>query len=316
VAHRVLIGRRVPPDVAARGRAMFDLVYPDRDLDLDEAIALVAEHRIAGVLSGPKLKFGPANLDRVPDCLRIVANPTAGTDHMDVAATKARGIVVTNAPDALTDCTADLAMFLLLGACRRANEYVQVMREGWRRPIGFPDMLGLKVGGRTLGIVGMGRIGRALARRARAFGMTILYHNRNRLDPALEERAEYCADLRAMLPRCQVLSLNLPGGGGTLMTAEMFALLPKGAVFVNTARGSLVDEDALVAALQSGQLHAAGLDVFRAEPEYDLRFRDLPNALLLPHMGSATEETRNAMGFTALDNIAAVLDGRAPLDPV
>ena len=190
------------------------------------------------------------------------------------------------------------------------------MREGWRQSVGFPDMLGLKIGGRTLGIIGMGRIGRAVARRAQAFGMRVLYHNRTRLDPALEAGATYVADPRAMLPQCQVLSLNLPGGGGTLMTREMFALLPQGAVFVNTARGSLVDEDALVEALGNGQLFAAGLDVFRREPDYDLRFRDLPNVFLTPHVASATVETRNAMGFCALDNIAAVLSGQPALDPL
>jgi lactate dehydrogenase-like 2-hydroxyacid dehydrogenase len=236
---------------------------------------------------------------------------------MDVAAVKARGVVVTNAPDAMTECTADLTMLLLLGACRRAGEYAAVMREGWRRSVGFPDMLGLKVSGRSLGIVGMGRIGRAVATRARAFGMRVLYHNRTRLPPALEGDATFVPDLREMLPQCQVLSLHLPGGeAGTLMTREAFALLPRGAVFVNAARGSLVDEDALVEALRSGQLFAAGLDVFRNEPAYDLRLRDLPNVVMTPHVASATVETRDAMGFRALDNIAAVLAGRPPLDPV
>jgi lactate dehydrogenase-like 2-hydroxyacid dehydrogenase len=314
---RILVARRVTEAVAARAGMEFDAVVPQRDLDAEETIALCNAHGIQGILTGGKVRLTAGNVGRLPDSLRIVANPTAGTDHMDVAATKARGIVVTNAPDAVTDCTADLAMLLLLAACRRAGEYATVMREGWRRPIGFPDMLGMKIGGKTLGIIGMGRIGRAVARRARAFGMTVLYHNRRRLDPALEDGAEHVPDLRTMLPRCQVLSLHLPGGeAGTLMTREMFALLPRGAVFVNTARGSLVDEEALLEALTSGRLFAAGLDVFRGEPDYDLRFRDLPNVFLTPHVASATEETRDAMGYRALDNIAAVLSGRPPLDPV
>ncbi|WP_376097387.1 NAD(P)-dependent oxidoreductase [Roseomonas sp. CCTCC AB2023176] len=160
----------------------------------------------------------------------------------------------------------------------------------------------------------MGRIGRALAHRARAFGLRVLYHNRSRLAPGLEAGAEYHADLRAMLPRCDILSLHLPGGGGVLMTRELFGLLPRGAVFVNTARGSLVDEDALHEALTSGHVAAAGLDVFAREPDYDLRFRDLPNVFATPHMGSATEGTRDAMGFQALDNVAAVLAGRPAPD--
>ncbi len=315
--HRILVARRVPQAVADRAAAEFDALVPRQDLDLDTAIRLAAEHRAAGILSGSKLRITAENAPRLPDSLRIIANPTAGTDHMDVAAIRARGIVVTNAPDALTDCTADLAMFLLLGACRRASEYAAIMREGWRRTIGFDEMLGLKIDGRTLGIIGMGRIGRAVARRARAFGMVVLYHNRRRLDPAQEEGAEYVSTLEALLPRAQVLSLHLPGGeAGLLMTRERFALLPKGAVFVNTARGSLVDEEALIEALSNGHLFAAGLDVFRGEPAFDLRFRDLPNVVMTPHVASATVETRNAMGFRALDNIAAVLDGRPPLDPV
>jgi lactate dehydrogenase-like 2-hydroxyacid dehydrogenase len=179
-------------------------------------------------------------------------------------------------------------------------------------------MLGVRPSGKTLGIVGMGRIGRAMADRARGFGMRVIYHNRSRLSPELEKGAEYFADLKSMLPHSQFLSLHLPGGAasGTVMTRETFALLPKGAVFVNTARGSVVDEDALVEALTNGQLFAAGLDVFRKEPDFDLRLAELKNVFLAPHMASATIETRDAMGFRALDNIAAVCSGRPPIDPV
>jgi len=250
--------------------------------------------------------------------VRLIANSSVGYDHMDAAAAKARGILVTNTPDVLTDCTADLAFMLLLAACRRAHEYDALMREGWRKPLGLPDMLGLQPSNKVLGIVGMGRIGRAMAQRARGFGMRILYNNRNRLPLELEQGAEFCPDLDAMLPRCQLLSLHLPGGAetGTLMTAARFALLPEGAVFVNTARGSVVDEEALLDALKSGHLFAAGLDVFRKEPDYDTRFAELPNVFLTPHVASATRETRDAMGMRALDNIAAVMSGRDPIDPV
>jgi lactate dehydrogenase-like 2-hydroxyacid dehydrogenase len=177
-------------------------------------------------------------------------------------------------------------------------------------------MLGWDMTGKTLGIIGMGRIGRAVAQRARGFNMPILYHNRTRLPVELEQGATYFAGLDDMLPHCQVLSLNLPGSGVTLMTREKFALLPKGAVFVNSARGSIVDEDALLEALASGHIAAAGLDVFRNEPKFDQRFKDLPNAFLLPHIGTATIETRVAMAMRALDNIAAVLSGRPAPDEV
>jgi hydroxypyruvate reductase len=175
----------------------------------------------------------------------------------------------------------------------------------------------MEVGARTLGIVGMGRIGQAVARRARAFGMPVIYHNRNRLPAALENGATYFSSLKTMLPNAQVLSLNLPAAGlKPIMDAGTIALLPPGAVLINTGRGALVDEDALIEALQSGHLAAAGLDVFRNEPAYDLRLRDLPNVFMTPHVGSATLETRTAMAMRALDNVYQALDGTRPRDLV
>jgi lactate dehydrogenase-like 2-hydroxyacid dehydrogenase len=235
---------------------------------------------------------------------------------MDVAAARERGIVVTNAPDALTECTADFAMLLVLAACRRASEYERIMRAGWGKSFGMTDMLGMRVNGKTLGIVGFGRIGRAVARRAQGFGMKVLYTDIQRAAPALENGATYFESLETMLPHSQVLTLHVPGGGVPVMTAREFGLLPKGAVFVNAARGGLVDEDALYAALTSGQLFGAGLDVYRNEPNVDTRFAGLNNVFLSPHMASATIETRDQMGFTALDNVAAVLDGENALNPV
>ncbi|WP_043830694.1 2-hydroxyacid dehydrogenase [Muricoccus aerilatus] len=313
----VLVARRVTEAVAERARQRFGAIITDHDMTADEALGIVAEKGLAAVVTGGKVRITAAHAAKLPPSLRIVANTSVGHDHMDSEAVKAAGVVVTNTPDVLTDCTADLAFMLLLNACRRGHEYEAIMRAGWRKGYGFPDNLGLQVSGKTLGIVGMGRIGQAMAQRARGFGMTVLYHNRRRLPAEQEAGAEYFADLNEMLPRCDILSLHLPGGeAGTLMTAEAFARLPRGAVFVNTARGSLVDEDALIEALKSGQLFAAGLDVFRREPDFDLRFAELPNVFLTPHVASATVETRNAMGFKALDNVAAVLSGKPPIDPV
>jgi lactate dehydrogenase-like 2-hydroxyacid dehydrogenase len=192
------------------------------------------------------------------------------------------------------------------------------MRAGWTERYGMPDLLGLRPSGRVLGIVGMGRIGRAVAQRARGFDMRVLYHNRARLPEALEAGAEYVESLDALLPRCDIVSLHLPGGAGAdgLMDRAAFARMKPGAVFVNTARGSLVEEDSLVEALRSGHLFAAGLDVYRREPGGDPRLAALPNVFLTPHVASATVETRDAMGFLALDNIAAVLAGRPALTPV
>jgi lactate dehydrogenase-like 2-hydroxyacid dehydrogenase len=302
--------------VAERIRREFDAVLAETDMDAKSVILATTAQASEAVFSGPKVRLTAADIAALPPTVRIIANPSAGTDHMDVAAAKARGLIVTNTPDVLTDCTADLAFLLILAACRRASEYAAIMREGWRKPFGMPDLLGMRPSGRTLGIVGMGRIGQAVARRARGFNMRVLYHNRTRLPHDRELGAEYVASFESLLPRCEILSLHLPGGAGTLMTREAFGLLPRGAVFVNTARGSLVDEDALIAALQSGHLFAAGLDVFRREPDFDRRLAELPNVFLTPHVASATVQTRDAMGFLALDNIAAILAGRPPITPV
>ena len=317
--HRLVVCRTMPPDVQARVAVEFDAPHPgDRDLDADETLAALAATQAEALMLSSNLKLDAAYIARLPARLRIASTTSVGYDHIDVAAARARGLIVTNTPDVLTDCTADLTMLLILAACRRAHEYGAIMRAGWRRGYGLGEMLGVRVSGRTLGIVGMGRIGQAVARRARGFGMTILYAGPRRLPPELEQGSTYYEDFRAMLPHCQVLSLNAPGGPATagMMDAAAFAALPPGAVFVNASRGSLVDEEALLAALDSGHLFAAGLDVFRNEPAFDERLASRPNVFLTPHMGSATLESRNAMGFRALDNIAAVLDGRPPIDPL
>lgn len=316
---RLIVSRQIPPDVGARIRAEFDCPWPDgRDMTADEVIEAVTAHKADALMITSHLKFGGDTIRRLPDHVRIVATCSVGTDHIDIPAAKARNMPMTNTPEVLTECTADLAFMLMLNAFRRGYEYDAIMRQGWRIHYGLGEMMGRSVHGKTLGLIGYGRIGQAMARRARGFGMKVLYTARNRVDPSLEEGAQYFADFRAMLPHCHALSLHAPGGDATrrMMNAETFALLPKGAVFVNAARGSLVDETALIAALKSGHLYGAGLDVFDNEPDYNAEFATLPNTFLAPHMGSATVETRNAMGFKALDNIQAVLAGKPPIDPI
>lgn len=316
---RLVVSRQIPPDVAARVAEEFECPFPEgRDMDQDTVIQLLTDTRADALMLTSHLKLDAATIARIPGHVRIAATYSVGFDHIDVAAAKARGLPVTNTPDVLTDCTADLTFMLILNACRRGHEYEAIMRHGWRRGYGMGEMMGIRVWGKTLGILGLGRIGQAVARRARGFGMRVIYCNTTRLAPEQEEGAEYYPDFRAMLPHCDVLSLHAAANPRTsgIMNAETFALLPKGAVFVNVSRGTLVDEDALIAALASGHLFAAGLDVFQREPDYDLRFAELANVFLTPHMGSATVETRRAMGFRALDNIQAVLAGRPPIDPL
>ncbi len=316
---RLLVSRPVPEAVTERARTDFDAdLSDDRNLGADEVIARLTQNRTEALFFSSNLKLDAALIARLPDSVRVAATCSVGFDHIDVPAAKARGLVVTNTPEVLTDCTADMAFLLLLNACRRAKEYNGIMEKGWRRSFGMRDMLGTQASNKTLGIVGFGRIGRAMAQRARGFNMRVLYTDVARAEPELEQGAEWVPNLRELLPRSQILTLHAPGGAGTdrLMNAETLALLPRGAVVVNAARGSLVDEDALLDALQSGHLAAAGLDVFRSEPDFDQRLSALPNVFLTPHMGSATLETRNAMGFRALDNIAAVTAGKPAIDPL
>ena len=306
--------------VVSRARAEFDaIVHPGpSDMTVAEVTEAAASHRAQAILFTNTLLLNAAAIAALPDSVRVGATSSVGFDHIDVAAARARGIAVTNTPGVLDECTADHAMMLLLAAARRGAEYDRVMRRGWRYRIGQGELLGVRVTGKRIGILGMGRIGRAVARRARGFDMKVLYHGRSRLPADLEQGAAYYADFHRMLPHCDFLSIHAPGGAGTdkMIDARALSLLPDGAVLVNVARGSLIDEDALFAALTSGKLFAAGLDVFRQEPDYDLRFAGLDNVVLSPHIASASRETRDAMGFRALDNIAAVLAGRPAIDPL
>lgn len=291
---------------------------PAHKLTEDELVAQAREFRPDAVVVTSSTPVSAATIAALPDSVRVIATVSVGTDHLDIPAILARGIALTNTPDVLTDCNADLTMMLILAASRRAKEYLSLVDSGWGRTLGLDEMLGTRVTGKTLGIIGMGRIGRAVARRARGFEMKVLYSNRSRLAPELEEGATYVADPRDMLPHCDVLSLHMPGSkdGKPVMTAELFGRLPRGAIFVNAARGSLVDEDALIAALKDGQLAGAGLDVCRNEPNPDPRLLALPNLFLTPHVGSATVETRTDMCMLALDNVDAILAGRPALTPV
>jgi lactate dehydrogenase-like 2-hydroxyacid dehydrogenase len=310
----------LPPAVAERATTEFDaLLSQDKEMGIEEIVKTVQAHpHLEAVLISSRVKLGSAALAALPAQIKIVASCSVGTEHIDLTAAQARGLAITNTPDVLTDATADMAFMLLLCAARRAREYAQIMDRGWRERFGLGNMLGIDVSGATLGILGMGRIGQAVARRAEGFGMKVVYHNRKQLAPEQERGATYYSDFPAMLPHCQFLSLHAPGGAGAdgIINQETLALLPPDAVLVNTSRGQLVDEDALYQALSSDRLAAAGLDVFRNEPEYDERFSALPNVFLTPHMGSATKKTRNAMGFRCLDNIAVCLAGGNPPDRV
>jgi lactate dehydrogenase-like 2-hydroxyacid dehydrogenase len=317
---RLVLAFLTTPNVIARARAEFDAVVVDgpNDMTPAEVTRAAAVHQADAIFFTNTLPLTASAIEALPGTVRVGATSSVGYDHIDVTAARARGMVVTNTPGVLDECTADHAMMLLLAAARRGAEYDRIMRQGWRFRIGQGELLGVRVTGKRVGILGMGRIGRAFAQRARGFNMKVLYHARNRLPPDMEQGAEYFADLHAMLPHCDFLSIHAPGGAATnrMVDARALSLLPDGAVLVNVSRGSLIDEDALHHALTSGKLFAAGLDVFREEPDYDMRFAQLDNVVLSPHVASASKETRDAMGFRALDNIAAVLAGRPAIDPL
>lgn len=312
----LLVTRKLPEPVEARIAAAYDARMNPDDTPLD-AEALIA--RAAGadaILCTITDRLSAAVIAALPASVRMLATFSVGFEHIDLAAAKARGLVVTNTPGALTEATADIALLLLLGAARRAHEGESLIRSGAWRGWAPTQLLGVELHGKRIGIAGMGRIGQAVARRAQGFGLEVHYTGRRPRDLPPGLTAQFHPSDRAFLPLCDVLSLHLASTPETRhwLNAERIALLPKGAIVVNSARGDLVDDEALIAALRSGHLAAAGLDVFAGEPALDPRYRDLPNTMLLPHLGSATVDTRCAMGFRALDNLDAFFAGAAPPD--
>lgn len=309
----LFVTRRMPPAVEARISRDFEarLNASDQIYGPEELIAGAGGADAMLICASDRLTSEV--VAHLPASIRVIATYSVGHEHVDIPACHARGIVVANTPGAMAEATADVAMLLILGAARRSYEAQQLVRSGQWQAWTTTMLLGIDLAGKRLGIFGMGRIGQAVARRARGFGMSIHYHGRNRLPTDVELGAQYHATLADLLQVSDVLSVNAPSTPQTrrCLDAARLALLPKGAIVVNTARGDLVDDDALIAALSSGHLRAAGLDVFAGEPRLDPRYLDLPNAYLLPHIGSATVETRDRMGFMALDNIAAVLAGQA-----
>ncbi|WP_275098029.1 2-hydroxyacid dehydrogenase [Sedimenticola hydrogenitrophicus] len=312
----VLVTRKLPVAVEARLERDYDARFNSEDklYTSDELVRLAAG--ADAIIPCHTEKLTAEVIERLPDSVRSICSFSVGYDHIDLNAAKARGITVTNTPDVLSDATAEIAMLLLLGAARRAYEGEHAIRFGTWGDWSPTYQLGIQVTGKRLGILGMGRVGQIMAKRARGFDMEIHYYNRSRLSSELEAGAVYHEHLEQLLPQCDFLSIHCPATPEThhLLNAERIGLLPDGAILVNTARGAIVDDDALIAALRSGKLFAAGLDVFNNEPNIDPRYKELENIFMLPHIGSATRETRDAMGFRALDNLDAIVSGQEPLD--
>ncbi|MEM7172275.1 MAG: D-glycerate dehydrogenase [Pseudomonadota bacterium] len=308
----ILVTRRLPDDVEAR----LDRDYlpkknaEDRPYSREELLSLA--QGCDGMICTPTDKIDASLIAELPDSVRIISTISVGFDHIDLEAAKAAGRPVTHTPNVLTDATAELAFFLVLAAARRAYEGQKILRtdswSGWAPT----QLMGLQVSGKRLGVLGMGRIGQAVAKKARGFDMEIHYADQFRLPPEKEEGAVYHETPEALLGVSDFLTLHCPATPDTIkfLNAERIALMPENAIVVNTARGPVVDDDALIAALKSGRLAAAGLDVFQGEPNIHPGYRELDNAYILPHMGSATIETRNAMGFMVMDNLDAFFAGK------
>ena len=312
----VLVTRKLPQAVEARLARDYDARFntEDRVYSSDELVELAADAE--AIIPCHTEKLSAELIARLPKSVRAICSFSVGYDHIDLAAAKARGIYVTNTPEVLSDATAEIAVLLMLGAARRVYEGERQIRTETWADWSATYQLGLQVTGKRLGILGMGRVGQIMARRARGFDMQIHYYNRHRLAPELEQGAVYHDSVEALLPHCDFLSIHCPATPEThhLLNAQRIALLPDEAVVVNTARGAVVDDEALIAALRTGKLFAAGLDVFNNEPSIDSRYKELENAFLRPHVGSATRETRDAMGFRALDNLDAIVSGLEPRD--
>ena len=317
---RVIVTRRLLPQTEARMAELFDLVpsTDDHAMTREELAAAMADADV--LVPTVTDTIDAALIAAAPPRLRLIANFGAGVDHIDIAASRARKIMVTNTPGVFTDDTADMTLALMLSVTRRLNYGGRVLRNGQWTGWAPSTLLGQRIGGRVLGIVGMGRIGQAVAHRARAFGLQVVYHSRHRVPQALETMlgARFAPDLDAMLRETDILTLHCPATPETrhLIDARRIALMKPGAVIINTARGTIVEEEAMIAALVSGHLGGAGLDVFEHEPLVDQRLRDHHNVAILPHMGSATVEGRIASGEKVIANIRFWVDGHRPPDQV
>ena len=317
---RVAVTRKLLPQIEARMSELFDCRFnaDDHPMSADEIVELMQNADI--LVPTVTDRIDAELIAKAPASLKMFANFGAGVNHIDLAAAKAKGILVTNTPGVFTDDTADLTMALILNVPRRLGEGHRLMRSGEWQGWTPSGMLGHRIGGKTLGIIGFGRIGEAVAIRARAFGLNIVYNKRHRLPASIEDEMgiTFEPDLDRLVAKSDIITLHCPLTAETdkLMSRERIGLMKRDAYLINSSRGELVDEDALIEALQRGRIAGAGLDVYNHEPAIDPRFLAIPNVVLLPHLGSATFEGREASGEKVIANIRIFSDGHRPPDQV
>lgn len=314
----VFVACDLPESVQALFIERFQARCNDRGRTLSAAELLEGVQGCQALVLTATDRLDDAMVEQLPDTLKVVCTYSIGMEHLDIDALKARGIAVLATPDVLSESCADTAILLMLGAARRVVESSELLRSGAWTGWEPRQLLGVDVWGRRLGILGMGRIGRAIARRAKGFGMTVHYHNRSRLEAGLEDGAVFHDRLAGLAEQSDFLCVACPSSPATrgLVDADIIARLPQHAVVCNIARGDIIDDDALVAALKSGAVAAAGLDVFTGEPNIHPAYRTFPNVFGLPHIGSATESTRLAMGRLLCDGIAVFFSGEQPANRV
>jgi len=317
---KVILTRKLPDAVETRMRELFDAELNNQDVPLGEAELLSALQRADVLVPTVTDKLDASLIEQAGSNLKLIASFGAGVDHIDLNAAKRKGITVTNTPGVLSEDTADVTMSLILSVPRRLIEGHALARSGKWTGWAPTGMLGHRINGKRLGIIGMGQTGQAIARRARGFGMSVHYHNRKPVHPAIEAELEatFWDDLDEMLRRMDIVSVNCPHTDAThrMLSKERLSLMPDHAYLVNTARGEIVDELALAKLLADGKLAGAGLDVYEDEPTIPDQLLTLPNVVLLPHIGSATIEGRHAMGDKVIINIQTFVDGHTPPDRV
>ena len=301
---KILITRRLLKACEEKASKVFEANFNDNDELYSQIKVIEMSQGCDGILSSLTEKLDKKTIDKLPDSVKIISNFAVGFGNIDLEAAKKRGITVTNTPEVLSDATAEIGVLLILGACRRAAEGIQSAREGgWKWSADY--LIGKQLTGTRLGILGMGRIGQKIAKIAKSLGMIIHYHNRSKLSPEKEEGATYHDSLKNLLSVSDVLSICCPASKETidLINKDAIEHLPKGAVVTNVARGDIVDDEALIDALDRRKVYAVGLDVYKGEPNLNPGYLKHKSAFILPHLGSATKETRTAMANLAIDNL-------------
>ena len=301
---KVLVTRKLLRSCEDKASKLFNSHFNSNDELYSQKKLIELSKGYDGILSSLTDKIDKDTIEKLPETIKIISNFAVGFGNIDIEAAKKRGIAVTNTPDVLTDATAEIAILLILGACRRANEGINwVKKENWKWSSDF--LIGKQLTGSRLGILGMGRIGRAVAKIAKSFGMEIHYRNRSRLSPEIENGAKYHESIKSLFSVSDVLSICCPATKETkdIINKETLEYFPTGAIITNVARGDMIDDDAMVQALINRKIYAIGLDVYKGEPKINPEYLKQPTAFILPHLGSATKKTRTAMADLAIDNI-------------